>query len=191
MLQPDRPLTIAELGNVVVAAAAVISLLLSIRANRISAGALRLAQAEHELSEPKLSTYLIESVSYPIPDLPFVVYAFAVSLTNPASAPNTVSRVDLLTTHRQAGDELLTWCVSGEPDLAAQIPVAGFEPLTFPCRIEAHGSVTGWVFYRLGRQALHDMPVHSLELSAVDVHQRTYNLHPIIVRELTDDTGLA
>lgn len=190
MIDAFADLTVSDWAAIAAAGAAAMAVLVSIRANRISVEALRLAKLEHEARQPQIQLYLLDSFSYAPADESFRVYAFAVSLRNAAAAPNTIPRIELLLTCEQESGELLTRSFLHTGALHTTVP-SNLTPLDVPTRLDPKGSDEGWVLFDVDRQLIRELRVHRMVLSFSDVHDRRYELEPIIVTEAADERALA
>lgn len=122
---------------------ALISALYAIRSTRIAKRALKLAEREYQSKLSALDLYLIEGVAYKDNDGKRI-YAFNLSITNPATLANSLKRLELQITYVRADDSLGSVLLQHNSKLASRILSATLTPFTIPADIDAKSASSQW-----------------------------------------------
>jgi hypothetical protein len=122
-----------------------VAAIIAARSLHNSSRALKLAESESGEKRLAIDPYLIQAKKVVLQDASYA--AFAISFTNRASAPNTLSNVELLITYIAAGDEARQIYLPVEQTFPKGI--ADIKCLDIPINISARAATSGWVVFKL------------------------------------------
>lgn len=140
---------------------AVISAFYAWRSARIANEALELTRRDHVERHTGLSAYLIDGVAWDDQGGERLV-AFACSVSNTASAPLSVIRIDLHL-HSVLGDGSTTQLVL-TPEAAGTPSIWDLKPLTAPLNLDARTTASGWLGYRIPQRVGQAMTIDKYEI---------------------------
>ncbi|MGL5079133.1 MAG: hypothetical protein ACRDBG_25315 [Waterburya sp.] len=100
--------------------AALLSVLYAARGNNIAKRALAIAEEEFNSKNEKLKLYLIEGINYISSDSKYI-FGFNLSITNQATMPNSIQRIELLITFVRDNGTSGNVILQHAPDLKSSI----------------------------------------------------------------------
>ena len=137
-----------SLGAVV---AALISALYAARSNRIAQRALAIAEEEFNSKKEKLKLYLIEGINY-ISSEDKYIFGFNLSITNQATAPNGIQRIELLITFVRDNGTTGNIILQHTPNLNESIKGHEVTPFETSVEIAEKSAITNWCLFRFDPQ---------------------------------------
>lgn len=176
---------------VVSAIAAWVAALIAYQSFRMSKRSLRLAEDQARQRQPKLVPYLTEGYVKSLPEGQFRVYAFAISLSNPSDADNSVAKLELQLSYSRASGTDLAIKLHHDSSLAPNFLLDETVVFPVPGRIGAHQTVAGWALFRLDDAVLADADIDAYEVLILDTHGLVSALEPIIIREFADEERIS
>ncbi|WP_417440227.1 hypothetical protein [Idiomarina abyssalis] len=136
------------LGSVV---AALISALYAARSTRIAQKALSIAEEEFNSKKEKLKLYLIEGINYRS-STDECVFGFNLSITNKASAPNAIQRIELLITFIREDGTTGNVVLQHTPNLNESIKGHEVTPFESSTEIAERSAMTNWCLFQFDPQ---------------------------------------
>jgi len=128
------------------AVAALLSALYALRSTRIAQKALSIAEEEFNSKKESLKLYLVEGINYITSDEEYV-FGFNVSVTNQATAPNAIQRMELLITFVRSDDTTGNLILQHDASLHGSISGHEVSPFTVPREVPAKSATTNWCLF--------------------------------------------
>lgn len=179
------PLTWADIATAV---AAWLALILSILSLFVSWRAQRLTERQEERRRPVLVPYLLDGYVRLNKEPAARVYAFLLSVSNPADSDNAVAGMDLHLLYTTQASIQMTVKVRADATLGSSFCDGSAPPLTVPARIDAHQTISGWAYFRIQEAILNGAVIDGYSVVLIDSHGGRATVEPIMVREYGDAT---
>lgn len=143
---------------------AVLALILSLRSSVYARRALRMAEVEFLDKRRSLSLYLVQGMRVKTPKGVFA--SFAITVTNPSTAAETLTRIDLRLFFK--GDSNNLCCTIAEPEAVVTAPGA-FTPtaLKRPLNLPARSCEQGWISFRIPEILVREKVVEKYQICGV------------------------
>ena len=174
-------------ANVATAAAAWIALVLSLLGLLVSWRAIRLAENQERRRRPVLVPYLLDGFVQSRRDPRARVFGFLLSVSNPADSDNAVAGVDLHLTYTTTTCQQMTIKVRANTTLGNSFGKRIGSTMTTPVRLDAHQTISGWVFFLVDEAILEGAVVDAYSVQLTDTQGDHAVVQPIIVREYDDE----
>lgn len=137
--------------SVVSVFAAFISALYAARSAHIAQKALSIAEEEFNSKKEKLKLYLIDGISYRSAEDEYI-FVFNLSITNLASAPNAIHRIELLITFIRKDGTMGNVILQHTPSLKESIIGHEVTPFKSSMEIAERSAITNWCLFRFDPQ---------------------------------------
>lgn len=157
---------------------------------RTAARAFQLSNSQEERRRPQLVPYLADGYVRRRDRETGRVYAISLSVSNPTDSDNAVARVELQVRYTTQQHVQLTLKLPHDESLRAELNRPDLSTLTPPVRVNAHGTVAGWVFFGLTQAIIGDGVIEGYKVLLTDSHGAVSQVAPIIMRELADAPSL-
>ena len=173
--------------EIITRVAAWLALLLSLFGIIISLRALRIQEQQEDRRKPFLVPYLQDGYVGYISD--GRVYAFLLSVSNPADSDNSVASLDLRLTYKKQSSYQMNIKVRSDSTLDKFFLGSSGHSLLTPSRVDAHQTVSGWVFFMVEESILKGTIVEGHTILIIDAHGIVTQIEPILIREFCDETN--
>ena len=173
--------------KIITPATALLALLLSICSIFISRKALRIQEQQEDRRKPLLVLYLQDGYVRYI--LGGRVYAFLLSVSNPMDSDNAIASLDLRLTYKKQDSFQMHIKVRSDSTLDKYFPDRGGNTLLIPSRVDAHQTISGWVFFKVEKAILKETIIEAHKISIVDTHGIEAKIEPSLIREFRDETN--
>ncbi|HUU26225.1 MAG TPA: hypothetical protein VM123_00300 [archaeon] len=160
-------------------------------AARISKRSLRLAELQENRRQPKLVPYLSEAYYKKFSHEKYTIYAFFLSISNPSDIDNSIAYLEFKVKCALSKNNKMAIKVTHNPKLSKNFGGDEVLPIYVPARIDAHQTITGWVFFRINDAFIDNYDFDSYTIIIKDSQNALSHLEPIIVRELADEKEIS
>lgn len=167
-----------------------ISVFLSWRSSRIARRALAISESQEKRRQPRLGIYLSNGYRRLTPKRQ--LFGFLVSVSNPTDINNSIARAELQITYLLENDVEAVCRLQHNPALGGSTSSGDAVPsatvFSLPLRIDAHQTVSGWLFFALDNDLIGKGTIDSHRLILEDTHGVSTDMAEIMVREWKDES---
>ena len=132
-----------SIGALVVA---LISALYAVRSTQIARRALSISEEEFQSKKEGLSLYLIEGINY-ITEKEKLIFGFNLSVTNKATSPNAIQRIELLISFVRADNSVGSIILQHDQNLKTSIKGHEVSPFKNSMEIAPKSAITNWCLF--------------------------------------------
>jgi hypothetical protein len=163
--------------------AAWVALALSIFNLRTARLALRISEAQESRRKPSITSYLKDAY-ITVGEKPKArVYAVLVSLSNKSDNDNGIASAALHLTYEKKGGVEFTIKVSPANEAPNVFFDKSAKHLQVPFRIDAHQTISGWVFFAVDDAILESACIKATRFAFTDTHENEAVVESLNVRE--------
>lgn len=155
---------------------------------RRSIQALRLAEQQEARRRPVLVPYLLRGYLRRVDE--DRIYMFLLSVSNPSDSDNAIAQIDLRIEYRTASNFLAAVYVPGVSLDDKMFGQDNHSRLEIPVRVDAHQTVTGWVFFRVKKALLEGCTVDTYVIVATDSHGERASIETALPQELVHEAEI-
>lgn len=137
-----------SIGALVVA---LISALYAVRSTHIARRALSISEEEFQSKKEGLSLYLIEGINYITEEEKFI-FGFNLSITNKATAPNAIQRIELLISFVRTDNSVGSIILQHDQNLNNSIKGHEVSPFKNSMEIAPKSAITNWCLFLCGSE---------------------------------------
>jgi hypothetical protein len=170
-------------GPLASALAAWTAVLVSWKNARTAGGNLQLAEKQEQRRRPTLVPYLADGYSEAKGN--HRLLAFSVSLSNPSDTNNSIAQIELALSYTTPTGVFMTMKLP--VSVLGSATVGDVKLLEPPLKIDAHQSVSGWVFFEIKNELIKGCRLDTYILQFQDSHGHINSLEQAIVRELISE----
>jgi hypothetical protein len=181
-------MTSADLAAILSAIAAWLALAFSIYGVYAARKALRISEIQEERQKPDLVPYLVQSSYCFDEDDKNRIYAFLISISNRSDSNNAIARADLTITYETSSHALMSVKIDTDVSVGSSFPVDTDVPFRLPVRIDAHQTLSGWLFFRADRSIFHGHDIVGRRIVFSDTHGVEQALEIYLVKEIERET---
>jgi hypothetical protein len=134
-----------SLGSLV---ASCLALLIAWRSQSNSSEALRLSKKDHEEKSKSIKVYLVRAIRMQLPN-ETTFASFALTYTNCASVPNTISKITLVIFYADELGVLREIHVESHTSIIPSIPDNNMGSLSIPINFLGRSTMNGWISFKL------------------------------------------
>lgn len=157
--------------------------LLSLLASR---KALRLSEAREKRQLPRLVIYLADGYFRTLPGSNDRIYAFLLSISNPADSDNAIAEIQLCIKYRVTQKPTMVIKISSDATLKNFFDNPMRVTLQIPVRVDAHQTIQGWCLFRADSVLFKGALIEGYEIGFIDSHKIEHSIEPIIISEYVD-----
>lgn len=176
--------------EIVTAIVAVVALIVSVISLYFSWQALRLENRREMRRQPVLIPLLLNGYVRVDHVGGARVYAFFISVSNPADTDNTVAELDLRVTYLTRERVQMTVKIGADETLAAEFPQGTPNVFSIPKRISAHDTVSGWCYFRGDAAVFNGVRIEGYSIVLTDSHRAASSVEPILVQEFAGQDAI-
>lgn len=133
-----------SIGALVVA---LISASYAVRSTQIAQRALSISEEEFQAKKEGLSLYLIEGINYITEDEKFI-FGFNLSVTNKATAPNAIQRIELIISFVRSDNSIGNIILQHDQNLKNSIKGHEVSPYRSSMEIAPKSATTNWCLFK-------------------------------------------
>lgn len=137
-----------SIGALVVA---LISALYAVRSTQIAQRALSISEEEFQARKEGLSLYLIEGINYITEEKKFI-FGFNLSVTNKATAPNAIQRIELIISFVRSDNSIGNIILQHDQNLNNSIKGHEVSPFKNSMKIAPKSAITNWCLFLCGNE---------------------------------------
>jgi hypothetical protein len=115
---------------------------------------------------------------------------FLFSVSNPSDSDNAIAQIDLRIEYRTTSNFLSAVYVPSVSLDDEMFRQDNHSRLGIPVRVDAHQTVTGWVFFRVKKALLEDCTVDTYIIVTTDSHGEKISIETALPQELVHEVEI-
>jgi len=159
------------------------------RSRHLSARALSISEKQEDRRQPRLEIYLADGYRTQLPNKK--IFGFMISVMNPSDINNSIAIAELRVGYLIGEDNKAVCRLPHNPGFANRdsgSPSSSANIFSIPARVDAHQTVSGWLFFAIENSVLGGGSIDSHTICLTDSHGTVTETEPIALREWINET---